>query len=220
MGENLRKIVVMSALLAGLLLLAAPGAASARGGSAAESGETSATCEDPLIENPFVFDGDLLDYVLAPGGSFEDSADGGWLLDGGAATVPGNDPFPIHPSGTDAMVMSLPSGSTATSNPMCVDITYPHFRLAVHQLPNDRGKYKGKLRVETMYPNSDNPTWRTSDVIKPSGGDWILSDFLELRPERGGSEPGARQVALRFIVKGNEGAFEIDDVYIDPRFRV
>ena len=57
-------------------------------------------------------------------------------------------------------------------------------------------------------------------MIRPEGGGWAVSDFLDLQPERGGHQPGGRQVSLRFSVQGGDGAFEIDDVYIDPRFRV
>jgi hypothetical protein len=229
-GENLRKLVTAFALLAALVLVAAP-TASAQGGSSRDRdvlddlltgllpAATADTCEQPLIENPFAFAGDLLDYVLAPDGSFEGSSDAGWLLEGGATAIPGNDPFPIRPDGTDSTVMSLPSGSSATSAPMCVDLSYPVFRLAVHQLPRDDGKLKSRLKVETLYPNSKNPQWRKVDVIKPGTGEWVLSDFLDLEPERGGSGPGARQVSLRFSVVG-EGGYEIDDVYVDPRFRV
>jgi hypothetical protein len=229
-GENLRKPVVVIALLAALALIAAP-SASASGGSGSDRDSivdavtgllpsaTTDSCQDPLIENPFSFAGDLLDYVLAPDGSFEGSASSSWLLDGGAAAVPGNDPFPIRPAAPDATVMSLPTGSSATSAPMCVDLTYPTFRLAVHALPRADGKYKGRLKIETLYPNAKNPQWRKVDVIKPDSGAWTLSDFLDLQPERGGSTPGARQVSLRFSVTG-EGGFEIDDVYVDPRMRI
>lgn len=178
---------------------------------------TVATCGDPLIENPFLFDGDPLDYVLAPNGSFED-AYGGWLLEGGATQVPGNDPFPIRPDG-DESILSLPPGGSATSPLMCVDLAYPTFRFALRQLaPQD-----GRLKVESMYPDSSRPKWRKVTAIRSSDEGWSLSDHLELNPEQGGVLPGARQVSLRFTFRGahegEPGAFEIDDLYVDPKAR-
>lgn len=230
----MRKLVVVSALFAAVVAAAAP--ASARQSENPDTSDASAivdlvtsllpsatteTCRQPLLENPFAFLGDTLDYVLAPDGSFEGAGDAGWLLDGGASSTAGNDPFPLHPEGTaDGSVLSLPSGASAVSAPMCVDLNYPHFRIAVRQLPGEKGKFKGRLRVETMYPNSDNPRWRKVDMIRTSDEEWVVSDFLDLQPERGGSDPGGRQVSLRFSVQGGDGAFEIDDVYVDPRFRV
>lgn len=230
-GENLRKIAAVSAFFAASVMAAAP--ASARDGDAGNGAQkvadavsgllpdaTAETCQNPLVENPFVFAGDALDYVLAPDGSFEALDGGGWLLDGGAGAVDGNDPFPIHASGEDDTILSLPAGSSAVSAPMCVDLDYPHFRLAVHQIARADGKVRGKLRVDTLYPGAKNPRWHKVDVIRLGDDAWVLSDFLDLEPERGGSAPGGRQVSLRFSVIGDDGAFEIDDVYVDPRFRI
>ena len=231
----MKKIVAAASLFAALALVAAP--ASARQSdqpNLADAGSivglvtgllpeaTTETCRHPLVENPFTFLGDVFDYVLAPDGSFEGAEGDGWLLDGGAAPIAGNDPFPIHADGPDATILNLPSGSSAVSAPMCVDLNYPHFRVVVRQLANEKGRFKGRLRVDTMYPNSNNPQWRKVDVIRPQDGEWVVSDFLDLEPERGGSAPGGRQVSLRFSVQGggDDGEFEIDDVYVDPRFRV
>lgn len=226
----MKKTVVTLALSAALLIAASPASArqasnrdaSAEGTAAAVTGllpdATAATCEHPLVEQPFAFLGDTLDYVLAPDGSFE-GAEPGWLLGDGAAPVAGNDPFPIHAAGADLNVLSMPSGSSAVSAPMCVDLDYPHARLAVRQLPRESGRFRGKLRVETLYPDAKNPRWRKVDVIRPGNGEWFVTDFIDLEPERGGSDPGGRQVSLRFTVPGDDGGFEIDDVYVDPRFR-
>lgn len=206
------------------LMLAVPGSASARvdvsdivSDITSIASVTGVTCDDPLIENPFLFDGDPLDYVLAPDGSFEVGGSG-WLLEG-AAPIAGNDPFPIRPAG-DEGVLSLPSGSSATSPSMCVDLNYPTFRFVLRQLADENERLRGRLRVDSIYPESERPKWRRVAVIRPDDGEWALSDHIELAPERGGELPGARQVALRFTVRGGDGAFEIDDVYIDPRFRV
>lgn len=223
----MRKLVAIATLIGALLIAAAP--ASARNSSAADAVDeivgllpaaTTASCEHPLIEQPFTFIGDTLDYVLAPDGSFEGN---GWLLADGAATAPGNDPFPLHASGEDDTLLSLGDGSSATSAPMCVDLNYPHFRMALRQVGDGDGRWRwsradGVLRVETLYPSARFPRWRRVDAIRPRGNGWMISDFLDLEPGRGGEGPGARDVSIRFSVSGGEG-FEIDDVYVDPRMR-
>lgn len=227
----MKKIVAISALFVAFAAAASP--ASARQGRASADADqiaevvtgllpsaTAETCQQPLVENPFAFAGDPLDYVLAPDGSFEGTEGDGWLLDGGAATVDGNDPFPVHADGEDDTVLAMPAGSSAVSAPMCVDLDYPHFRLLVNQIPRADGKLRGRLRVETMYPDSAKPRWRRVDVIRPAVNGWAVSDFIDLDPERGGSDPGARQVSIRFTVVGDDGSFQIDDVYVDPRFRI
>ena len=50
---------------------------------------------------------------------------------------------------------------------------------------------------------------------------WRLSDPIDLKPELGGMQPGARQAALRFtVVDADDGeSFLLDDVYVDPMRR-
>lgn len=224
----MRKIVAISALIGAFVLAAAP--ASARQASSDDPSAdivdllpsaTVESCEHPLIEQPFTFIGDTLDYVLAPDGSFEGD---GWLLTDGAAVAAGNDPFPLHPAGTDDdALLAMPDGSSAASAPMCVDLNYPHFRMAIRQVGDGDGRWgwsraDGALRVETLYPSAKRPRWRRVDTIRPRGSGWMISDFLDLEPGRGGEGPGAREVSLRFTAAG-DGGFEIDDVYVDPRMR-
>ncbi len=202
--KNLRKIVVVSALCAAFVVSATP--ASARqssepdvddAGSIAQAGQQPASGRDgrelhaPADREPVRVP--RRHPRLRAGSRRELRGHRGRRLASRRrrAPVPGNDPFPLHSSGTDANVLALPSGSSAVSAPTCVDLNYPHFRLAVNQLPNEKGKYKGRLKVETMYPNSDHPQWRKVDTIRPDGGGWIVSDFLDLEPERGGHSPAA-----------------------------
>jgi len=223
----LRKLGIASAVLAALVLTSAADAGAAKR-SAEEPGlvdvvtellpaATQESCESPALENPFGFLGDLLDYTLAPDGSFET---GGWLLEGPASITDGNDPFPVRSADVeDDSVLTLAADGSATSAPMCVDLDYPHFRIALNQLARDDGKLRGRLRVETLYPEAKNPRWRKVDVIRPGESGWRISDFLDLEPERGGPDPGAREVSLRFTAI-NGGGFQIDEVYVDPRSRI
>jgi hypothetical protein len=188
-------------------------------GDLLETPQTWDSCHSPNIVNPFLFDGDSLDYVLAPSGSFEGGADG-WQLEGGASVQASDDGFGLQGGDTDEQVLNLPVGGAATSPVMCVDLNMPTFRFAARRF-DSQGK---KLRIELVYPDADGK-WRKVEDLKfdPTDG-WTLTDDLDLEPERGGKLPGGRRVALRFSV--DEGAnasdtsgYEIDDVYVDPRAR-
>ena len=212
----MRKLLVGG--IAGAALACMPATASAGIVSdLLDTAESTATCEAPAIVNPFLPYGDALDYVLAPGGSFE--ADDGWILRGGAAQLPGDDPFGLQ-LGPDEQVLSLPGGSAAISPTMCVDLNYPTFRFATQHLDPET-----KLRVRVAYPEADDPSWRKAATIDLDGsGAWALTDHLPLEPERGGAEAGARKVAIKLTVSGRDGeagdgGFSVDDVYVDPRSR-
>ena len=183
-----------------------------------ETPETWESCHSPTIVNPFLFDGDDLDYVLAPSGSFEGDADG-WQFEGGASVQPSNDGFDLQ-TGVDQQVLNLPAGGSATSPVMCVDLNMPTFRFAARRF-DAQGK---KLRVELVYPDVSGKFRKVEDLKFDPADGWTLTDHLDLEPERGGKLPGGRRVALRFSV--DEGAnassatgYEVDDVFVDPRAR-
>lgn len=181
-----------------------------------ETADTWTSCHEPKLENPFLFDGDALDYVLAPSGSFEGDATG-WQFFDGAGVAAGNDPFPLQ-EGADEQALTLTPGSSAVSPLMCVDLDYPTFRFPVQQLAGENNK----LKVEVIYPDVDRPKFHKVATIREGAGDgWGLTDHLALQPERGGTEPGGRRMALRFTVTGEAapGGYQIDDVFVDPRCR-
>ena len=84
-------------------------AGTAWGKEPATTEESRATCETPLIEQPFLAFEDDRDYVLAPGGSFEDPLLDGWTLVGGAGVDAVNEPFNLR-GGADAMSLALRPG--------------------------------------------------------------------------------------------------------------
>ena len=98
---------------------AAPAHASLLGGllpGLVSTSDKPATC-DTSTSQPFARWGDTRSYVLVPGGSFESGA-AGWKLNGGAKVVSGNEPFYVR-STADRYSLYLPSGSSATTPPMC-----------------------------------------------------------------------------------------------------
>ena len=170
-----------------------------------------ATCVHPLVENPFAGFGDLRDYVLAPGASFEDPTLPGWTLTGGAGVVEGNEPFNLR-GGQDGHSLALPEETRATSATMCVDLHFPTMRFVALQQTRD----DAELKVEVLYPEAAKPVWKKIKDLKARDRDgWQISDDIKIKPELGGKLAGARQVALRFT-SDDEGSWLIDNVYIDP----
>jgi hypothetical protein len=201
--------------VAALGLLALTGTASAK--EAETTRESVTTCEAPLIEQPFLSFKDTRDYVLAPGGSFEDAALDGWTVNGGAAITQGNEPFNLRRS-DDGSSLSLPAGGSATSPMMCVDLNWPTMRFVAKQ-GHERD---AELSVEVLYPEAEGKkaTWHEAKHFKAKLKDgWRPSDDVKLSPDMGGKFAGGRPVALRFTNISDRGSWQIDNVYVDPKRR-
>src|ERR671933_1014811 len=130
-----------------MLVVAALAVAFAAPASAATEGVLAA-CPSSSYEQPFAPWLDFASYVLAPNGALE-SAAAGWSLDGGAAVADGNDRFYVHGEG-DTSSLSLPSGSTATTSPMCVDAWSPDLRFFVR----NTGSLLSTLKVEVLFTDA------------------------------------------------------------------
>jgi hypothetical protein len=199
-----------------------------------ETDASRQTCTAPELVSAFASLGDTRDYVLAPGGDFEDWSLDGWqvqragIADGGSPLeVQATEPEDADHSGRDRgwggygdddgneQSLRVPAGGSATSPAMCVDLHYPTFRLMTRP---PRGQ--GQLKVEVIYPDSDNPVFHPVATLGAQGRDWIATDDLPVFPERGGAAPGMRRVALRFTsvaTGGYAGEWRIDDLYVDPK---
>ncbi len=193
-------------------------AATAAAQEVATTAASTDTCTDPSLEQPFSALGDTRDYVLAPGGAFDDPTGAGWTLAGGASVVSATDPFAFG-SSTDSNSLSLPPGASAVSPTMCVDLHYPTMRFIGQQLSDqDLG-----LDVEVFYPNvpEDKQKWERTATIKSKFKDgWEVTNDIKVKPERGGKTAGWRLVALRFTAKSDRvGTWLVDDVFVDPRMK-
>ena len=177
--------------------------------------ESSYTCNRPAFTQPLRSFGDLRYYALAPSGSFT-GAVSGWQLRNGAKLA------------TDTVrgtSLALPPGASAISPGMCVDLDYPHFRFFNKFVAKDPAG--GKILIEVTYPSLPGPEW--TEVKEFDGkqgssagaGSWRLSPDVDLKPDFGGSVPGARYVALRFTAlrTGYSGEWRVDDIWVDPRAR-
>ncbi len=97
--------------------------------------------------HPFMRFLDPLPYSLLPGGDFESGAQG-WKLSGGARVVNGNESFYVT-SARDSHSLLLPSGSSATSPPMCMGLLLPIVRYF-----STGGAPLSYLRVEAVYTDA------------------------------------------------------------------
>jgi hypothetical protein len=179
---------------------------------------SQATCSDPQLERPFLAFKDARDYVLAPGGSFEDPSTPGWQLEGGASVVAENEPFDIRGLG-DSYSLRLPAGASATSPTMCVDLHFPTMRFVGMQ----EADKDADLDIEVVYPNApkgDGNEWHKTKSLKAKNKDgWQITKDVDLHPDRGGKKSGWRMVALRFTADDHQGSWLIDNIYVDPRMR-
>lgn len=165
---------------------------------------------DHVLTNPFSPWNDGADYALAPGGSFETGA-AGWLRSSGATVVAGNQPFAAGGSS-----LRIPAGAIVTSSPMCIDSTYPHFRVFARNF----GKAGTTLKAEVLFLNSNGDIKATAsgNVVAP-GAAWFPTDSLRIgvvfnTAVAGGAAP----VAFRFTA-AKESDWRIDDLYVDPYAR-
>jgi hypothetical protein len=164
--------------------------------------------------HPFAAFGDAGTYTLAGGGNFE-GALGGWTLTGGAAIMEGNEPFFLG-SRADHRSLALPSGASATTAPVCIDQTYPWFRLLVR----NRMPKTGTLKIEIVYTDTKGKL-----VTKGTGnhdgapGVWSLSDTQEIKAKFDTSvAAGAAPISFRFTAPAGT-SWQLDDIYVDPRAR-
>jgi hypothetical protein len=196
--------------LAALALGALPGAASADGLNLGLDG-----CPAQKIEHPFARWLDNASYVLAPGGTFEGATDG-WKLTGGAKVVAGSESFAAHAAG-ERNALSLPSGSSATTPPICVAVLDPTMR---YFAANDGGLLS-LLRVDVIYHAPGGGTLTLPLGIDALGSKaWapalpvlVGADLL------GALDGGQATVQFRFSPAGLGAKWWIDDVYVDPMAR-
>ena len=182
--------------------IAACGLIAAPANAAATTPETG--CPVTPTTTPFLQWGDASEYVLAPGGDFEEQGST-WTLDGDARAVEGNEPFQVG-APADHLSLSLPAKGSATTARMCIGVEHRTLRFFAKA---SRGS--GSLRVEVIYAGRA----RTLGTIGAATA-WAPTDVLptvvnELAPAQG----NAIDVAFRFTPRGS-ASWTIDDVYVDP----
>jgi hypothetical protein len=155
-------------------------------------------------------------YTLASDGGFEAGA-AGWKLSGGARVAAGNEPWLVGDS-SDSKSLLLPAGTSATSPPMCMGLVLPIVRFF-----STGGAALSYLQVDALYTDASGR--QRSIMLLPAGipsKSWIPNlPLLQL----GGAlnalslDGLTTEISLRFTPRallGGSGAWQIDDVYVDP----
>jgi hypothetical protein len=177
-------------------------------------GDSAIPCEGRTVEQPFKRWLDPFSYVLAPNGDFERGA-AEWKLTGGATVVGGNETFYVGGTG-DSRSLYLPTGSSATTRPMCVQLLHPTIR---YFAKNRATPLLSSLRVDALIENPLTGGVVTLPAGVHTGGtSWhpslpglVLADFLSIL-----GEDAKLAVAFRFKPIGLGAKWQIDDVYVDP----
>jgi hypothetical protein len=165
----------------------------------------------PTLAQSFSPWGDANQYTPAPNAGLEDGATG-WTLSGGATVVEGNEPWSIGGAGHHNS-LDLPAGSSAVTAPLCIDETYPHFRL----FARSTGKAGSALKIEVLYFDSKGKLINSKpyDYKAPSNV-WQPTGMVGINVFTSKTTVAAAPVAFRFTPANNDAHFQIDDVYVDP----
>jgi hypothetical protein len=179
---------------------------------------SATSCDAHVLSTPFAAFGDLASYTPVPGGSFEAGAQP-WALTGGAKVVAGNEPFHVNNAG-DSRSLYLPAGATATSPAVCVGINEPTLRWFSKQ---SGGGLLGLsltnvMDVEVLFEDSLGMVHAVpigagllSSRWQPSLPAVVVANLLPLLP--------GDTTAVAFRFRAITGAWNVDDVYVDPHTR-
>jgi hypothetical protein len=173
---------------------------------------SGASCSAQVYEQPFLPWLDPATYVLAPGGTFEPGVPG-WQLSGGAMVANGNEPFYVH-GGGERFSLSLPAGSSATSNPMCVTLDHPTIRF----FAKNPAYTSSTLKAEVLFRDILGQLQAVEFARLVSTSTWAptvpLAFLANVTPPL--TAAGSVSVAFRFTPVGDPSGWRVDDVYVDP----
>jgi hypothetical protein len=172
-----------------------------------------ACAPSPSLSQAFSAWSDYAAYTPLAGGNFETGA-AGWTLTGGAAVVVGNEPYDVGGAGTHSL--GLPAGSSAVSAPICIDPTYPFYRLVAR----NSGSLSATLRMEVLFFDDHGNVKSTKSLdYRAYGGYWLPTGFAPISVFTAKTTVSAAPIALRFTPQGKAGTWQIDDVFVDPYMR-
>jgi hypothetical protein len=173
--------------------------------TAGSPASASLTCSGQTYTQPFRPWLDLASYVQVPNGSLESST--GWTLSGGAKLVTGNEPWKVNRA-TDSRSLQLPSGSSATSPPLCVTLLHPTLRF----FATNTGAATTTLEVDAVTTLLGLKV--TTPIGLLVGGAWHPTPTLLFLDNL--VSPVTGTVQFRFTPLGSSSGWRIDDVYVDP----
>jgi hypothetical protein len=168
----------------------------------------------PTLAQNFALFNDFGQYTPVPNAGFEQGATG-WTLTGAARVVSGNEPWKIGGS-WHRNALDLPGGSSAITAPICIDETYPHFRLFVR----NAGPLSSPLKIEVLYYDTKGNITNTRPVeYRSLTTAWQPTGLVGINVFSSRTTVTAAPVAFRFTTIAKDARFQIDDVYVDPRAR-
>ena len=200
-GRNVRRLATVTAL--------------ACFGSA---GVAQAACPPQLTTPAFARFGDIAQYSLAPGGSFE-PGQAAWTLNGNSV-VSGNETLFLN-NPLDTSSLSINPNTSVVSPEFCVDATNPFLRLVAK-----KAAVKGRIKVEVLYTDETGEAKAKDLGAVTQGGsnangdytDWAPSPVLKLSTALPLPKfaSGTMNVRLRLSADSEPGAWQVDDVFVDP----
>jgi hypothetical protein len=193
---------VAGALIAGLGLAALPTAVSA-------PAHALDACTARTVSQPFTNWGDSNYYFPVTSGTFE-AGTTGWTIGSGVSRVTENEPWNVTGSGTSSL--KIPAGSSASTAEMCLTADEDSTRF-FYKAPGIGGV--GLLVTIKATNTITNSVYRTSFTLPPGTlGGWHVSPRIALPDVRGTT--GTENVVITFTAPGGGGAWQIDDVFVDP----
>jgi hypothetical protein len=167
----------------------------------------------PTLSQAFSAWSDFAAYTPLAGGNFETAARG-WTLSGGASVQAGNEPFYIGGRGVSSL--SLPAGSSAVSAPICIDETYPFYRL----FARNGGDLSSSLRMEVLFLDAKGQVKSTKSLDYRAGRTgWAPTGAAPISVFTPKTTVAAAPISLRFTPQGKAGRWQVDDVFVDPYMR-
>lgn len=171
----------------------------------------AASCPAPVTTTPFSQFGDTNNYFLVQGGSFEGSSlPAGWTASGASLTA-GNEPFHVN-SPSDSQSLTIQAGGSVTTSYTCIDSSMPSMRLFANQIAAG-----SDLKVDLLVQTGPSPmVVPLADLANGSMPAWAPTGSLSALSGLTVPAGTTVQAALRFSVPAGSGAWQIDDIYVDP----
>jgi len=161
---------------------------------------------------PFAPWQDTTNYVLAPNGNAE-AGTTNWTLTGGAKVVSGNETFYVHGTGESHSIL-IPAGGTATMNSACVSLLSFWTRF----FARNTGAAAAPLKIRLVYKGL---LGNVVGILDVNGDEYAGHAWAPVKRQlmSGGvlAPLTATSVQVRLSVPaGSGGAFQVDDLFVDP----
>jgi hypothetical protein len=163
------------------------------------------------LSQTFATWGDYGQYTPVTNAGLENGATS-WYLSAGASVVSGNEPWKVG-GATHSRSLNLPSGSSAVTPPICIDQTYPYFRM----FAKNTGAADGALKIDVLFYDSKGNIASTKPLsYKSASTAWAPTGMINIGVFTTKTTVSAAPVAFRFTPTGKSASYQIDDVYVDP----